>query len=184
MEPNVTVAGARLQAMKEAIMSERNPLRVASIVLPTGSARLLLAHTQLKANLLAHWGGYTSTVVDGAWKDEVTQVVHHDYSRKYDVAMRDTFTDRTTFRAIARVAGMEGGELAVFVVHADGGAEIIDIDSSEANDKRALSRDDAMAKSAEATNRAFQGDDGHYAQERADSTTSFHWMEEAINDAG
>ncbi len=116
------------------------PLRVATIILPqTADERNVAAHAQLIRNLMAHWGGYTQFHVTGAWRDEVTGVTHHDGSQRYDVAMVDTFTNRTTFRAIARVAGMEADQLSVFVTYPSGEVELIEVDNSEENDRRTLS---------------------------------------------
>ena len=151
-QPNVSVAGARLQAMREGWEQVRKDvapvLRVASIVLPYNSDTLE-AHTQLRANLLEHFGGYTQYTVSGAWRDETTLAVYHDVSEKYEVAMLDNFTNRTTFRALARVAGMEASQLSVFVVFPDGTADIIEIDSSEANDRRQLAHEAAQATAAD-----------------------------------
>lgn len=110
----------------------RSPiLRVASFVMPRPMNRDLIPHAEIRRNLVATFGGYTSSNVSGAWRDDAGNLMM-DYSTRYEVAydcrtMMDRESNFEKLSLIAVQAGQALGQQAVYLVRHDGIALILEI---------------------------------------------------------
>lgn len=122
-----------LEATKiRGIATELRPMREAFLLAPVrgnDGESLVKAHKALQNALLDSFGGFTSSDVQGAWRDAETGVVYHDVSKRYVVASEATGADRAKLESCARQFGADAKQLAMYVCHANG--EIVFLDTRE-----------------------------------------------------
>lgn len=97
-------------------------MRLASIILPVldnDGKPLSETHAYLERELLSRFGGFTTSTVNGAWLgDDGTE--YRDWSRKYEVAMYDTFGNRLMLEELAYALVIRARQEAIMVVMPDG----------------------------------------------------------------
>lgn len=96
--------------------------KIATLILPlhgNEGKKLTKVHRDLRDAILAVWGGYTQTLVTGAWKDEKGDV-YQDDSLKYEIAMTTGAGDGKKLVEIAARACLAGKQQCVFVQLAAG----------------------------------------------------------------
>lgn len=102
-------------------------LRLAQIILPNTDNNGMpqkRAHEVLRTAIMNTFGGVTMTDVRGMWKnDEGTTFV--DDSIRYEFACPDVPVTYNTIDALARSAGLNAGQEAMFVVYPNGDVAII-----------------------------------------------------------
>ena len=102
--------------------------KTAVLILPlrdNAGASVDQAHTTLKTDLLVAFGGYTRTLVTGAWRDE-TGHVFEDESFKYEIAMSTGAGDGKKLVEIARLACRDARQECVLVQLAAGNVVFVD----------------------------------------------------------
>ena len=103
--------------------------KTAVLILPlrenAGRRQLAETHRTLREELLDAFGGYTQTLVTGAWKDDAGKV-YQDDSLKYEIAMGTGPGDGMKLVEIARQACAQGRQECVFVQLAAGNVVFVD----------------------------------------------------------
>lgn len=95
-----------------------------------------LLHVDLERELCRRFGGATITASAGIWADNNGRV-YREPGRCYDVAMADDGSPQANvlaklFAGIAAAYGRRAGQLAVYLRHASGQVEILDLKTARA----------------------------------------------------
>lgn len=109
-------------------------MREASITLPlfdNDGHALDSAHAMLRNELLQAFGGLSAMPVQGMWRDDTGRTFTDDGMR-YAVAMDATEYNAARVAHIARGAGYNAKQLAVYYVTADGEAHIDELEQHKA----------------------------------------------------
>lgn len=104
-------------------------MRMATLTLPmfdNDGAAIPAVHSAVQDKLLASFGGYSKSTVEGAWRDPETGRVYTDHNALYSIAMDDTADNRLSLRNVAIQAGIAAAQLAMMVTMPDGEVEFID----------------------------------------------------------
>jgi predicted cupin superfamily sugar epimerase len=105
-------------------------MRVAIFNLPladnSGNA-LNDVHAALQADIVDAFGGFTLTHGQGGWRDDVTGKVFCEPVAIYQIAMDATPDNARRLRSLAIWHGRVADQLAVYLVHADGVAEFVNL---------------------------------------------------------
>lgn len=102
--------------------------KTAVLILPlrdNAGRQLAETHRTLRTVLLDAFGGYTQTLVTGAWKDDKGKV-YQDDSLKYEIAMTTGVSDGQKLVEIARLACRDARQECVFVQLAAGNVVFVD----------------------------------------------------------
>jgi hypothetical protein len=102
--------------------------RIATLILPlrdNAGRKLTLQHANLRVALLNDFGGYTQTLVTGAWKGDGGKV-YQDDSLKYEIAMTTGMSDGQKLVTIATLACRDAGQECVMIQLASGVVHFID----------------------------------------------------------
>lgn len=102
-------------------------MRIATITLPiadnNGNA-LNDVHAALQLDLIAQFGGFTAIDARGGWRDESTGKVFAEPVTQYQIAAKDSDSDK--IRSIAQFFGRMAEQICMFVTLPNGEAEMID----------------------------------------------------------
>lgn len=102
--------------------------KTAVLILPlrdNAGVQLKEAHAALRTALLDAFGGYTQTLVTGAWKDDAGKV-YQDDSLKYEIAMGTGPADGMKLVEIARLACRDARQQCVMAQLAAGNVVFVD----------------------------------------------------------
>ena len=103
-------------------------MREAALILPLADndgAPVASAHLYLQAALLGAFGGYTTTAVTGAWRDEATGLTYRDTSTEYRVAGAWEGDALARLQSIAARAAADAGQVCVYVRGPDGAVTFV-----------------------------------------------------------
>jgi hypothetical protein len=103
-------------------------LRIATLILPlrdNAGNKVTDAHAHLRTGILDAFGGYTQTLVAGAWKGDDGKV-YLDDSLKYEIAMTTGVSDGQKLVTIATSACVQANQECVMVQLASGVVHFID----------------------------------------------------------
>jgi hypothetical protein len=102
--------------------------RMATITLPlrdNEGKQLSLAHQHLRTAVLDAFGGYSQSLITGAWKDDDGKVYLED-GLKYEIAMSTDAGDGKKLVSIATSACIQAKQICVMVQLASGVVHFID----------------------------------------------------------
>lgn len=103
-------------------------MRNASIILPVRNndgADLSALHAVLALELCNTFGGFTSSIVTGAWRDETDGKVYQDESTLYRIAADWNPAQREELESIAARYCAEAEQVCVYVEHANGAVSFV-----------------------------------------------------------
>lgn len=123
-----TIATLPRQTANPSEIARNFPLRIASIILPergNDGESLEHVHEYLQRLILDTFGGYSGSIVHGAWRDEETGRVYHDTSRRYDIAMEDHGLHYLWLEDTARTIGAVAHQLAIAITYPNGAFRIV-----------------------------------------------------------
>lgn len=98
-------------------------LRIATITLPLRDnlgVRITEAHAALRTSVLDAFGGYTQTLVTGAWRSTEDGTIYQDDSLKYEIAMNTGPGHGQELVRIAKEACVAARQQCVMIVLASG----------------------------------------------------------------
>lgn len=104
-------------------------MREAKIILPS-RADYAEAHQKLRAKLLDHFGGFSTTAGHGAWRDPAGKV-HYDEMIAYTIAFHANAASNELIARLARALLQATPEQAIYTVDFDGAVAIIYRDHEE-----------------------------------------------------
>jgi predicted cupin superfamily sugar epimerase len=84
-------------------------------------------HAALQADIVDTFGGFTLTHGHGGWRDDATGKVFCEPVAVYSIAMNATPNNARRLRSLAIWHGRIADQLAVYLVHANGEAECVNL---------------------------------------------------------
>ena len=97
-------------------------LREAKLIIPLDGCGDAIPYAE--EFILAQWGGFTAALCDGAWRDDLGQIIREP-SRVYTIAMEPNGDSRVKLHRLGAIVADMGRQNCVYVRHASGIVELV-----------------------------------------------------------